>query len=301
MLKIERVVIHGFWGNRTFDMHFDSDVNIFSGINGSGKTTILDILYSILKGSQNLYQINNKYHDADIYFSDGYRIHAEEKENEKELSYFHNERLINRSDISALFQTFAVSSFDSNPLPNAIQEQLRERNPWIVTELDYKLANSLVKYHKYKSSISTQIELLLGEKNVKVKELRAHFDRSVKMRDICDEFFSPTLEWNKLESDVQFVLKEDPSKSILPKDLSSGEKQMLILLISTLLQEQQECIVFWDEPEISLHIDWQHILIRKMREINPNMQLIIATHSPSLIYEGWERRVINIEKVLRHE
>lgn len=72
---------------------------------------------------------------------------------------------------------------------------------------------------------------------------------------------------------------------------------MLILLISTLTQNNKRAVVFWDEPEISLHIAWQQKLIRIMRDLNPNMQLILATHSPSILYEGWENRAINLADV----
>ena len=73
---------------------------------------------------------------------------------------------------------------------------------------------------------------------------------------------------------------------------------MLILLFSTIIENNDEFITFWDEPEISLHIEWQRKLIRVIRQLNPNMQLIIATHSPSILFEGWESRVLNIEELL---
>ena len=41
------------------------------------------------------------------------------------------------------------------------------------------------------------------------------------------------------------------------------------------------------------------ILIATMQKINPNMQLIIATHSPFIIYDGWENRVVNIQNVIK--
>ena len=73
---------------------------------------------------------------------------------------------------------------------------------------------------------------------------------------------------------------------------------MLILMLSTIIENNAECITFWDEPEVSLHIVWQRKLIRLIRDLNPNMQLIIATHSPSILFEGWENRVLNVENLL---
>jgi hypothetical protein len=52
-----------------------------------------------------------------------------------------------------------------------------------------------------------------------------------------------------------------------------------------------------DEPEISLHIDWQRSLISNIRQINPNCQIIITTHSPTVWYQGWIEEVIQIEDI----
>ncbi len=64
--------------------------------------------------------------------------------------------------------------------------------------------------------------------------------------------------------------------------LSSGEKQLIILLIEALLQNRQSHIFLADEPELSLHIAWQRSIIPTVRKINPNAQVIVATHSPEV-------------------
>ena len=64
--------------------------------------------------------------------------------------------------------------------------------------------------------------------------------------------------------------------------LSSGEKQLLILFIEALLQRQQPYIFLADEPELSLHISWQRNIIAAIRSLNPNAQIIVATHSPEI-------------------
>lgn len=64
--------------------------------------------------------------------------------------------------------------------------------------------------------------------------------------------------------------------------LSSGEKQLIILMIEALLQGRQPHIFLADEPELSLHIAWQRMVIPAVMEINPNAQVIAATHSPEI-------------------
>lgn len=63
--------------------------------------------------------------------------------------------------------------------------------------------------------------------------------------------------------------------------LSSGEKHLLMLLVDSLLAEENSMII--DEPEISMHVDWQKKLIQIMRTLNPQAQLIVATHSPEIM------------------
>ena len=41
-----------------------------------------------------------------------------------------------------------------------------------------------------------------------------------------------------------------------------------------------------DEPEISLHVEWQQRLISLIRELNPNVQIVLTTHSPALVMDG---------------
>jgi predicted ATP-dependent endonuclease of OLD family len=64
--------------------------------------------------------------------------------------------------------------------------------------------------------------------------------------------------------------------------LSSGEKQLLIILIETLLQRQKNYIFLTDEPELSLHISWQRQIIPAVKRLNPKAQIIAATHSPEV-------------------
>lgn len=84
---------------------------------------------------------------------------------------------------------------------------------------------------------------------------------------------------------------------ILPSELSSGEKQLLILLTETLLQRGQQTIFIADEPELSLHIEWQRKIISSIQDLNPNSQIILATHSPEIVGKHKDR-LINMERII---
>ncbi len=81
------------------------------------------------------------------------------------------------------------------------------------------------------------------------------------------------------------------------KNLSSGEKQLLILFIETLLQQNKPFIFLTDEPELSLHIAWQRNIIPAIKQLNPNAQVIAATHSPE-VASKYRNAIYDMEKLV---
>ena len=83
----------------------------------------------------------------------------------------------------------------------------------------------------------------------------------------------------------------------MPYQLSSGEKQMLAILLTVLIEDNQHYVLFMDEPEVSLHIDWQKNLIDMILDLNPNVQIILTTHSPAVIMNGWMDKVTEVTDI----
>ena len=67
--------------------------------------------------------------------------------------------------------------------------------------------------------------------------------------------------------------------------LSSGEKQLVIFFASLIFEIQKDTtgIFIVDEPELSLHLSWQSEFVKKALDLNENIQLIFATHSPEIV------------------
>jgi predicted ATPase len=97
-------------------------------------------------------------------------------------------------------------------------------------------------------------------------------------------------------NELQFISRSE--KALTPYMLSSGEKQLLILLSEALLQREQNTIYIADEPELSLHVLWQEKLIDSISALNPNAQLIIATHSPDVVGNR-EYQAIDMEELIQ--
>ena len=79
--------------------------------------------------------------------------------------------------------------------------------------------------------------------------------------------------------------------------LSSGEKQLVNLFANFIFKvsDMKNGIFVADEPELSLHLRWQTKFIKQLHQINPNIQLIFATHSPELV-GPFRDKIIKIQK-----
>jgi energy-coupling factor transporter ATP-binding protein EcfA2 len=73
--------------------------------------------------------------------------------------------------------------------------------------------------------------------------------------------------------------------------LSSGESQIIVIIshLSFNPTAQLANVFIVDEPELSLHVRWQELFVKAVTEANPNLQVILATHSPSIILDDSER------------
>lgn len=130
--------------------------------------------------------------------------------------------------------------------------------------------------------------------SLKAKEAKEEITQPIrKFLKIAQEFISD--KELRLTSGGSLEVKR--GNKIIPNDrLSSGEKQLLVLLTETLLQKNKPYIFIADEPELSLHIAWQAKIISSIRRLNDNSQLIIATHSPE-IAGGWHENIISMEDI----
>lgn len=118
-------------------------------------------------------------------------------------------------------------------------------------------------------------------------------------RDTFLEIINGMLQRKELEINEknELVAITQSGKTLNLKQLSSGEKQLLIILGEALLQEKAPWVYIADEPELSLHLAWQEQLIRNLRRINPRAQIIFATHSPDIV-STYSDRVFDMEQIL---
>ena len=114
-------------------------------------------------------------------------------------------------------------------------------------------------------------------------------------QDMIDQLFSDTeKKIDRKNNEIQF---HQNGETLTPYQLSSGEKQLLVILLTVLVENNEHYALLMDEPEISLHIEWQQQLIGLIRKLNPNAQIILSTHSPALIMDGWMDVVTEVNEI----
>jgi predicted ATPase len=110
------------------------------------------------------------------------------------------------------------------------------------------------------------------------KQIERPFD---DFRGVVNRLFNrKSIELNQRN---ELIAKLSSGEPFNLEDLSSGEKQLIIILGEALLQQGSTSIYLADEPELSLHVAWQEQLVSSIRELNSNAQLVFATHSPGIV------------------
>lgn len=95
-----------------------------------------------------------------------------------------------------------------------------------------------------------------------------------------------------ISKDKGFIFTCD-GKSLSPTDLSSGEQHELVILYELLFKVEPNSLILIDEPELSLHVEWQVQFLKDLQEITKlaDLDILIATHSPDLIHDRWDLTV----------
>ncbi|MDR0973183.1 MAG: AAA family ATPase [Prevotellaceae bacterium] len=114
--------------------------------------------------------------------------------------------------------------------------------------------------------------------------------------DIVDELFHSTRK--KIDRTDNAMAFDQYGIHLSAVQLSSGERQMLFILLTVLARNGEPSVLLMDEPEASLHIEWQQRLISLIRTLNPLQQVILSTHSPAVVMEGWLDAVTEVGDIV---
>ena len=269
---IKKIEIDSLWsGKKHIVWELDPKVNILSGINGVGKSTILNKVVKGLSAGG----------EFPSHMLKGVRIDVEPDD----------ARWIRYDIIRSLDSNITASFSDSD---SSIRQALTALNGIAGgSQLDIQLYQLQRKYLDYQVNIGNRIIDQLQQGNMDAAQQLSQ--KKKRFQDIVDELFTDTGKHIiRTENEIRFT---QIGEQLMPYQLSSGEKQMLIILLTVLVEDDQPYVLFMDEPEVSLHIEWQKRLIDLCLELNPNVQIILTTHSPAVVMNGWMDHVTEVSDI----
>lgn len=266
---IQSIEIKALWkGGKHIKWELNPTVNILSGINGVGKSTIINHSARSLK------------------LIDSGEMQAGEVAQGITIKLYPEDATSIKFDV--------IRSFDRPLLNSNLLEKLADTR--VKTELDWQIYKLQKRFLDYQVNIGNQIIEILTSGNPEdhMKAALVSVPKT-KFQNIMDELFKDTNKTiDRKSNEIQFFQN---GEVLTPYQLSSGEKQMLVIMLTVLVENGEHYALLMDEPEISLHIEWQKGLLKLIRELNPNVQIILSTHSPALIMDGWMDIVTEVEDV----
>jgi predicted ATPase len=111
-----------------------------------------------------------------------------------------------------------------------------------------------------------------------------------KLRSLINSMFTGGKD--VLLSDKEIEVRAEKDRKIELPLLSSGEKQLLYVFVETLMADHSTILI--DEPEMSMHVDWQKNLVKAMHILNPRAQIVLATHSPEIMADLPDSKIFKI-------
>jgi ABC-type glutathione transport system ATPase component len=263
---IKKIEIDSLWsGKKHIVWDLDPKVNILSGINGVGKSTILN---KVLKGLSSGGEFPS-------HMLKGVRIEVV-PEDAKWIRYD------------------SIRSFDRPLVSSDLMSKVVDAS--VTTELDWQLYQLQRKYLDYQVNIGNRIieALQSGDADAAVRAQQLSEPKK-KFQDMIDRLFDET--GKQLIRSKNEILFTQIGEELTPYQLSSGEKQILAILLTVLIEDNLPYVLFMDEPEISLHIEWQKNLIDMIMDLNPHVQIVLTTHSPAVIMNGWMDSVTEVSDI----
>lgn len=211
----------------------NEDVNILVGVNGCGKTTLLNSIYSSLLQE-----------DAPVIYLKCLDNPARDNEKLESALLQELKYIVMENDDNFSFTNYRLQMLDEPERHDQVQKRLSEL---------YAVINQLFAE---------------SGKEVLVEKGRMAF--------------------------------RNKRGTIIPLELlSSGEKQILIILLKVFLMDEKPTIILMDEPELSMDIDWQFELLDILVKMNANAQFILTTHAPSIFGNGWGDKVVYLEDIAK--
>jgi len=294
-LFIKKITINQLWKKYNIEWELDKQLNILIGKNGMGKSTILQLIddMNIIK------KYNTKLIKIDYCkeYKNNMISHLSKERKQEDINNVQNlQGLIyidtfdgEQSDLNSILKELIYGEGGFSTYQGRLEKIYKERIEEITNQMSEILKSgtnddfvTLKKLNNEKDELYNQVYITLEKFEKIISELFQDTEKSLNLKD----------------KNHPIIFQDANNEAIVYSQLSSGEKQILIILLTVLLNSDEPIILVLDEPEISLHVEWQRRLIDDLVTLNPNMQIILATHSPAILTKGWMDKVINISDII---
>ena len=301
-MKIEKVHIKNIKGIKDLELSFKKnnkilDVIVLAGVNGSGKTTILESIKDFFNNKNVNYDEPKKSNvNLNIFFEEFEKKKIKEAEkssnnNKRPLWDFFSalqnyEIYIKRSDKH--YHTHIAKKFDIPP--KIIYVPAENKFEEIQT-----YSTTLSKEYKFINTINSNVIRDIPSYIATRRNYLATIEEDLTMKEVTNKVVNEINGiFSILELDVKLkgfskdektlpIFENSAGEEFDINDLSSGEKQLFLRTLSIKMLEPKNSIILIDEPELSLHPKWQQRIIEVYKKIGENNQIIVATHSPHIL------------------
>ena len=300
-MKIKNFHIKEYNGLENLDINFESegkvlDLIVLAGINGSGKTRVLESVLDFFYKIEMFYKSQNK---IELFYEE---IENESIKTAGNIDVFYNE-LKNGAKGAFLSPKYLEIKKILKKFPKII---------YVPTEINFqKVQKAQTNFKKEYSFInivdSYEIKDIPSYIATRISKV-ANEEENLTMGQVRKKVFAEIngiFEILELDVKLSEISKDENSMPIFTdssgkkfgiNELSSGEKQLFLRTLAIKMLEPENSIIMIDEPELSLHPKWQQKIVDVYRKIGKNNQIILATHSPHILGSVEKENIILLEK-----
>lgn len=168
-----------------------------------------------------------------------------------------------------------------------MNEKFEKLNKYNIS--DIKILGKKVKFLEEHSK-ALKVYFRDFEKKYKV------FEELIEQLDLFTDIINSRLKFKdiRISRDEGIVVyKSNTDEQLELAQLSSGEKQEIILFYELIFESDKNIHLLIDEPEISLHIEWQLKFMDDLLRIaeKKKFKVTVATHSPQIINNHWDIQI----------
>ena len=308
---IKTIKISQLFGDKDIEWNLQK-TNVLVGKNGMGKSTVLQLVVNTIS-QEEIHDKSKLCSEVLIELASGniLKIRKSQETISNVLNFMNHEDLRNalikeinqNNQIKKAIKEEMIASIKKDKFRFNITDSIE----YTATKNEAKLNFEFVSTMALNANSIQNIEIGNGRtENILDWQIQQELTRLLKINDeylnkklmnSLNNMFSESKKDVSLNDKFELEFKFNNEILNFPQ-LSSGERQVIYILLKVAIATKDNALILMDEPEISLHLSWQEKLLAQIREINPNSQIIIVTHSPAIVMNGWLDCFVDIQDII---